>query len=83
MKRIKGEKCNLTNLNLGQSAKIIDIQLENKEVKRRLMELGLVKGTKVKIKKIAPLGEPVVIEFRGFEMFLGKKELKRIYVEVL
>ena len=47
------------------------------------MELGLVKGTKVKIKKIAPLGEPVVIEFRGFEMFLGKKELKRIYVEVL
>lgn len=83
MKRIKGEVCNLSSLKVGQRAKILAIAIEQEEVKRHLLELGFVVGTQVKIKKMAPLGEPVVVELRGYEVFLEKVELKKIQVEVL
>ena len=45
--------------------------------------MGLTPGTKVIIKKLSPFGEPVVIELRGYELFLEKRELKQILVEVI
>lgn len=82
MKRISGEVCSLVDIKVNQKCKILEINIENKEIKRHLLEMGLVKGTIVKIKKVAPLGEPVVIELRGYELFLQKKELRKIKVQV-
>lgn len=83
MKRIRGEKCTLSDLKIGQLGKVLNINIENKELKNRLLEMGLITNTVVKIKKKSPFGEPIVIEFRGYELFLGKGELKRIIVEVI
>lgn len=83
MRRVKGEECNLSNLKVGQSGIIIDLQIEDKTLKRHLLEMGLIDGTKVKVKKKAPFGEPTVVELRGYELFLEKQELRKIKVEVL
>ena len=83
MKRIKGEKCTLSDLKVGQSCKILKINIDDLDLKRHLLEMGLTTNTMVKVKKVAPLGEPMVVELRGYELFLEKHELKRISVEVL
>ena len=83
MKRTKGEKCNLFDLKIGQSAKILEINIKETELKIHLLEMGLAPGTKITIKKQSPFGEPVVVELRGYEMFLEKRELKQILVEVI
>lgn len=83
MKRIKGEKCNLFDLKIGQSAKVLEINIKEPDLKIHLLEMGLTPGTKVIIKKLSPFGEPVVIELRGYELFLEKRELKQILVEVI
>lgn len=83
MKRIKGEKCTLSDLRVGQSGKVLGLNMDDIDLKRHLLEMGLTVNTIVKIKKAAPLGEPMVIELRGYELFLEKQELKRIFVEVL
>ena len=83
MKRIKGEKCFLVDLKIGQVAIILDILMDKKELKIHLLEMGIVKNTILKIKKVSPLGEPFVIEIRGYELYLRKHEMKKIYVEVL
>ena len=83
MKRIKGEKCTLSDLKVGQSGKVLRLNMHDIDLKRHLLEMGLTVKTIVKIKKTAPLGEPMVIELRGYELFLEKQELKRIFVEVL
>lgn len=81
MRRVKGEICSLADLKVGQHGKIVDLAL-NGEMKIHLLEMGFVKNTEVRIKKIAPLGEPIVVELRGYEIFMEKYELKRIQVEV-
>ncbi len=83
MKRVKGEICRLSDLKVGQLGKVISIQIPAGDLKRHLLEMGLIQDTVVKVKKIAPLGEPIVVELRGYELFLEKKQLKRIYVEVI
>lgn len=83
MKRIKGEKCSLSDLKVGQNARILEINIRDLDLKRHLLEMGLIKNTSVNIKKIAPFGDPVVIEIRGYEMFLEKYLLKWIFVEVI
>ena len=83
MKRIKGEKCTLSDLKVGQSGKVLELNMDDVDLKRHLLEMGLITNTIVKIKKAAPLGESMVIELRGYELFLEKQELKKIYVEVL
>ena len=55
MKRIKGEKCRMSDLKIGQSCKILSVEIRKKQLKLHLLELGLVPETKIKIKKIAPL----------------------------
>lgn len=43
-------------------------------VKRRLMEMGLTKGVRVEVKKVAPLGDPIEVSIRGYELSLRKDE---------
>lgn len=78
-----GNKMTLDILPKGYKAKVINIQNMDKVLKRRLMDMGITEGVQVKIKKVAPLGDPVDIEIRGYELCLRKKDLALIDVEVI
>ena len=79
----KGDKTILSDLKVGQIGKVIEIKINEPEIKRHLLDMGITKGTKILIKKISPMGNPVDIELRGYELCIRKEELKNIYVEVL
>ncbi len=49
--------------------------------KRRIMDMGLTKGTKVYVRKVAPLGDPVEVTIRGYELSLRKSEAEHVEVE--
>lgn len=78
-----GEICSLSELKIGQTAVVKRINITNKNVKRHLLDMGLTKGTKVSIKKIAPMGDPIDILLRGYELAIRKADLKQIEVEVI
>lgn len=78
-----GEICSLSELKIGQTAVVRSINITNKNVKRHLLDMGLTKGTKVSIKKIAPMGDPIDILLRGYELAIRKVDLKQIEVEVI
>ena len=78
-----GEKVSLSQLKKGQKAKVIQLNTAAKDLRRRLLDMGITEGVLVKVKKIAPLGDPVDIELRGYELCLRKKDLDLIEVEVI
>lgn len=78
-----GEKVALSRLKKGQKAKVIQLRTVEKELRRRLLDMGITEGVQVKVKKIAPLGDPIDIELRGYELCLRKKDLDLIEVEVM
>ena len=82
MKKI-GDKCNLSELKIGQKAIVKKLNFSNKEIRRHLLDMGVTRGVQVKIKKIAPMGEPIDLELRGYELALRKSELNNIEVEVV
>lgn len=78
-----GENCNLSELKIGQKAVVKKLNFINKEIRRHLLDMGMTRGAHVKVKKIAPMGEPIDIELRGYELALRKAELQNIEVEVV
>lgn len=52
-------------------------------VKRRIMDMGITKNTKVYIRKFAPLGDPIQINLRGYELTIRKDDAKNVLVEVI
>lgn len=70
----------LSDLKPGQKATINTIQ-QNGPAKRRLLEMGLVRGSKIQIICRAPLGDPIEIEVRDYKLTLRKKEADTILVE--
>lgn len=83
MRKYKGEVCKLSDLTVGQECKILNINDTKSNIKTHLLEMGLTKGVNVKVKKVAPFGEPVIISLRGYELCLRIEELKCIKVEVI
>ena len=79
----KGEHTQLSNLKIGQRARVLGLHLDKPEVRRHLLDMGITKGTEILIKKIAPMEDPVDIELRGYELCIRKEEMKNIDVEVL
>ncbi len=69
----------LTSLALGASAVVTEIKLPP-ENRPRLMEMGLLVGTKVELVRFAPLGDPVEIKVRGYNLTLRKSEAEQILV---
>ena len=65
---------------VGSTAKIKKLHGEG-AIKRRIMDMGLTKGTEVFIRKVAPLGDPVEIKVRGYELSLRKADAELIEVE--
>ena len=69
----------LSELEVGQFAYIDNIFAVN-EAKRRLMDMGLTRHTKIYLRKVAPLGDPIEISLRGYELTLRKSEAQMISV---
>jgi ferrous iron transport protein A len=73
----------LDELKVGQKAKVIKLDVENKEIRRHLLDMGITRGVEVKIKKITPMGDPIDIELRDYELCIRKADLNKIEVEVV
>ena len=73
----------LSELKVGQRAKIVKLNVDNKEIRRHLLDMGLTRGVEVKIKKIAPIGDPIDIELRDYELCISKSDLEQIEAEVI
>jgi ferrous iron transport protein A len=69
----------LTSVGIGQAAVVAEINLPP-ESRPRLMELGLVAGTRIELVRFAPLGDPVEIRVRGYNLTLRKHEAEQIFV---
>lgn len=50
-------------------------------LKRRIMDMGITKGTQIYLRKVAPLGDPIEVHVRGYELSLRKSEAENIFVE--
>lgn len=70
----------LREVRIGQSAIIKKLHGEG-AVKRRIMDMGLTKGTEVYVRKVAPLGDPLELTVRGYELSLRKEDAQWIEVE--
>ncbi len=70
----------IDELKKGEKAKIINVNIRDNILKRKILEMGLTKNTIICIKKIAPFNDPISIEVRGYELCLRKKDLSNIEV---
>ena len=69
----------LRNIKVGETAVIEKLHGEG-ALKRRIMDMGLTKGTEVYVRKVAPLGDPVEVTVRGYELSLRKADADLIEV---
>ncbi|MDE5546264.1 MAG: ferrous iron transport protein A [Anaeroplasmataceae bacterium] len=77
-----GEACKLSELKVGQAGKLISFSNENKALRRRLLDMGLTKNVEIDIKMISPLGDPISIGLRGYQLCLRKEDMENILVTV-
>ena len=70
----------LRQAKIGETVKVVKLRGEG-ATKRRIMDMGLTKGVEVYIRKVAPLGDPVEITVRGYELSLRKADADMIEVE--
>ena len=71
---------NLREVPIGGTAKVKKIHGEG-AVKRRIMDMGITKGVEIYVRKVAPLGDPVEITVRGYELSLRKADAENIEIE--
>ena len=70
----------LRQVKVGETVKVVKLHGEG-AVKRRIMDMGLTKGTEVHIRKVAPLGDPVEVTARGYELSLRKADAEMIEIK--
>ncbi|MBR6311968.1 MAG: ferrous iron transport protein A [Oscillospiraceae bacterium] len=70
----------LRSAKIGQTVKVKKLHGEG-AVKRRIMDMGLTRGTEVYVRKVAPLGDPVEVTVRGYELSLRKADAEMVEVE--
>ena len=70
----------LRNVKVGETATIVRLHGEG-ALKRRIMDMGLTKGTEVFVRKVAPLGDPMELTVRGYELSVRKGDAELIEVE--
>jgi len=70
----------LRELKVGEFAKVKKLTGEG-AVKRRIMDMGITKGVEVYVRKVAPLGDPIEITVRGYELSLRKADAEMIEIE--
>ena len=70
----------LKDVNIGATAKVVKLHGEG-AIKRRIMDMGITKGVVIRVKRVAPLGDPIELTVRGYELSLRKEDAKMIEVE--
>ena len=70
----------LNKVKIGSSAKVIKLHGEG-ATKRRIMDMGITKGTEVSVVKVAPLGDPIELSVRGYQLSIRKSDAEMIEVE--
>lgn len=70
----------LRDVAIGSTVKVVKLHGEG-AVKRRIMDMGLTKGVEVYVRKVAPLGDPVEVTVRGYELSLRKADAEMVEVE--
>ena len=73
----------LSDIEIGQKARIIKLHETDKVIRRHLLDMGVTKDTLVIVKKKAPMGDPINISLRDYELSICKKDLSKIEVEVI
>ena len=72
-------KASLVDLPLGQQAKIVSIDCERR-LSRRLMEMGVLPGTPVRVTRVAPLGDPIELRVRNYSLSVRRADASKIAV---
>ncbi len=70
----------LREVKVGETVKVVKLHGEG-AVKRRIMDMGITKGVEIYIRKVAPLGDPVEVTVRGYELSLRKADAEMVEVE--
>ena len=70
----------LREVKVGETAKVVKLHGEG-AVKRRIMDMGLTKGVEVHVRKVAPLGDPIEVTVRGYELSIRLADAEMIEVE--
>ena len=70
----------LRQVNVGDTAKVVKLHGEG-AVKRRIMDMGITKGVEVYVRKVAPLGDPIEVTVRGYELSIRKADAEMIQVD--
>lgn len=70
----------LKAVRIGETVKVVKLHGEG-AVKRRIMDMGLTKGVQIHVRKVAPLGDPIEVTVRGYELSIRKADAEMIEVE--
>ena len=70
----------LRDAKIGETVKVVKLHGEG-AVKRRIMDMGITRGVEIYVRKLAPLGDPVEVTVRGYELSLRKADAEMIEVE--
>ena len=70
----------LKDLKIGKTAKVIKVHGEG-AVRRRIMDMGFTKGVEIYLRKVAPLGDPMELTVRGYELSIRKEDAQMIEIE--
>lgn len=76
----KGKMKTLKEISCGQTVKVLKLTGEG-PVKRRIMDMGITRGVEIFVRKVAPLGDPIEVTVRGYELSLRKADAEMIIVE--
>lgn len=71
----------LVDLNVGEAGKVVAFENQG-VVRKRLLDMGITTGVSIKLVKVAPLGDPLEIEVRGYNLSLRKSEAKEIKIDL-
>jgi len=71
----------LGELNPGEKGRIAKISGSG-HIHRRILDMGITKGTQIEMERVAPLGDPIEVKIKGYHLSLRKGEAANIYVEV-
>ena len=72
----------LRDVKIGKTAKVLKLRGEG-ALRRRIMDMGITKGVEIRVRKVAPLGDPLEITVRGYELSLRKADAEMIEVELI
>lgn len=70
----------LKDVKIGETTRVVKLHGEG-AIKRRIMDMGITKGVEVFVRKVAPLGDPIEVTVRGYELSLRKEDAGMIEVE--